>query len=80
MKSKGDPILDLQALCEEEPRNEAALKAAYEALGWGPAFQLVLSACIDIYVEKREDGLYHKRDENARDQLKAVYERARGTP
>ena len=79
MKSKGDPILDLQALCEEKPRNEADLKTAYEALGWGPPFNAVLGACNGIYIEKREDGLYHKRGENTREQLTAVVERARGS-
>jgi len=76
MKSTGDPILDLQALCAEKPRSEDDLKTAYAALGWGPPFTVVLGACDGIYIEKGADGLYRKRGENTRDQLTAVYKRA----
>jgi hypothetical protein len=77
MKSKGDPILDLQSLCGEQPLSEDDLKIAYEKLGWGPPFNVVFGACNGIYIEKRADGLYHKRGENTQEQLDAVYDRAR---
>src|SRR5579864_8436855 len=67
MKSTGDPILDLQALCKDHPHSEDDLRQAYEKLGWGPPFGVVLGAANGTYVVKRDDGLYHPRDGNTRE-------------
>jgi hypothetical protein len=62
MKSKGDPILDLQAICQESPVNEADLKEKYKELGWGPPFEAVLEPAKGTYIVKGEDGLYRPRN------------------
>jgi hypothetical protein len=67
MKSKGDPILDLQALCQEKPHTEADLQAAYKALGWGVPFNHILSAAVGTYIVKSEDGLYRPRNGSTRE-------------
>jgi hypothetical protein len=67
MKSKGDPILDLQALCQEKPHTEAELEAAYKALGWGPPFGVAVHMASGTYIVKGEDGLYRPRAGNTRE-------------
>ena len=62
MKSKGDPILDLQAICQESPVSEADLKEKYKELGWGPPFEAVLEPAKGTYIVKGEDGLYRPRN------------------
>jgi hypothetical protein len=61
VKSKGDPILDLQAICQEKPSSEKELKAGFKALGWEVPFKDVFSMAQGVYIEKGADGLYHAR-------------------
>ncbi len=65
MKSKGDPILDLQEICNQNPTDKAALEKAYNELGWEVPFEEVLSAAMDIYLTQSDDGLYYPRNGNA---------------
>ena len=72
MKSKGDPILDLHEVCKETPRTEAELRAAYDELGWGPPFGVVLAMASGTYIQKGDDGLYRSRDGNTREVAEKV--------
>jgi hypothetical protein len=58
MESKDDPILDLQALCEEKPSSEDELRQEYQKLGWGPSFEDVFQMADGVYIAKGDDGLY----------------------
>jgi hypothetical protein len=61
MESKGDPILDLQALCEQQPSSEDELKQGFQKLGWEVPFEDVFQMADGLYIAKGEDGLYHPR-------------------
>lgn len=45
MKSKNDPILDLQQLCQLQPCTEEQLREGLKAFGWGLALEDVLLHC-----------------------------------
>lgn len=62
MESKGDPILDLQAICQESPKDRKSLEEAFEALGWGIPFEEVLTPALGVYLTQDESGLYHSRN------------------
>jgi len=62
VKSSGDPVLDLRALCTERPRSREDLLSGYLALGWGVPFGLVLGPASGVYVVLGDDGLYRPRD------------------
>lgn len=62
MKSKGDPILDLQAICQESPKDHKSLEEAFVALGWELPLEEVLDPALGIYITQDENGLYHSRD------------------
>ena len=65
MNSLGDPILDLQEICKQNPTDKVALEKAYKELGWEVPFEEVLSAAMDIYLTQSDDGLYYPRNGNA---------------
>jgi len=61
MKSKGDPILDVQAVCAEKPRTEAELIAAVGVLGWAePVVKDAIGMAKGVYVQE-VGGLFHPR-------------------
>jgi hypothetical protein len=62
MKSKDDPILDLQAICAEKPSTKAELEVQLKALGWGIPFSEVFSIALGTYIEQGPDGLYVSRN------------------
>lgn len=61
MKSKGDPILDVQAVCAEKPRTEADLIAAMATFGWHEGVvKTSITMAKGTYIQEI-DGLFHPR-------------------
>jgi hypothetical protein len=58
MKSLGDPILDMRAVCREKPLTKDEIQAEYKALGWGVPFEDVFRAANGIFIKAGDDGRY----------------------
>lgn len=72
MKSTGDPILDLQEICKQNPTDKATLEQAYHQLGWGVPFDVILSAAVGTYLVVGDDGLYYPRNGSVTEILSRV--------
>lgn len=59
MKSKNDPILDAEAICQEAPVTEEELTSKLKALGWHPGLITdVIRMSTGTYITKSDDGKF----------------------
>lgn len=73
MKSKDDPILDAQAICQESPVTEEELTKKLVDLGWSPVMvPSAIRMATGIYIVKGEDGKFTPRNGNTAEIVRKV--------